>query len=313
MKKTFLKTLTAILLLFLMACTKGQTKTLRVGEKNTMITVERFKGEEADVNSYLLSDANNIIVVDLLRNSAEAEKLADYIEASDKKLKSIFITHGHPDHYMGLGVFQRRFPDVPVQVASVEIRDDIIQFSQWMESVGWLEKEPHMKVKSKQNPKGFDYSGVINVLDEPYLDLSPESNRILVNSDFLNTESGHMTTLTIPEQKIFLGFDLLYDKVHAWCGPSVGQPEILNWIQALDEITKTTSEGSWTFYAGHGGQGDESLVKNMKDYLEKFLEVTAKAKSRKEAIDKMKELFPGFAQEDFLLVHSINFHVKDEK
>jgi len=24
----------------------------------------------------------------------------------------------------------------------------------------------------------------------------------------------------------------------------------------------------------------------------------------------MKELFPGFAQEDFLLLHSVNFHVK---
>jgi hypothetical protein len=26
---------------------------------------------------------------------------------------------------------------------------------------------------------------------------------------------------------------------------------------------------------------------------------------------KMKELFPGFAQDDFLLLHSVNFHVKD--
>jgi hypothetical protein len=50
-----------------------------------MINIEQYKGKEASVNSYLLSDNDNVIVVDLLRNSAEAEKLADHIEAGRKK------------------------------------------------------------------------------------------------------------------------------------------------------------------------------------------------------------------------------------
>lgn len=59
-----------------------------------MINIEQYKGTQADVNSYLISDASNVIVVDLLRNSAEAEELANHVEASGKILKSIFITHG---------------------------------------------------------------------------------------------------------------------------------------------------------------------------------------------------------------------------
>jgi hypothetical protein len=50
-----------------------------------MIKVEQYKGKQADVNSYLLSDIGNVIVIDLLRNSAEAEKLANHVEASGKK------------------------------------------------------------------------------------------------------------------------------------------------------------------------------------------------------------------------------------
>jgi glyoxylase-like metal-dependent hydrolase (beta-lactamase superfamily II) len=99
------------------------------------------------VNSYLISDSRNLIVVDTLRNSREAEKLADHVESSGKKLSLIFVSHGHPDHYIGLGVFHSRFSDAPIKVASSEIRDDIIGFSRWMESVGWLNVETKMKAK----------------------------------------------------------------------------------------------------------------------------------------------------------------------
>jgi glyoxylase-like metal-dependent hydrolase (beta-lactamase superfamily II) len=45
-----------------------------------------------------------VILVDLLRNSVAAERLANHVEASGKTLTTILLTHGHPDHYIGLGV-----------------------------------------------------------------------------------------------------------------------------------------------------------------------------------------------------------------
>lgn len=262
------------------------------------------------MNSYLISDAKNLIVVDLLRNSPEVERLADRVASSGKKLDLILITHGHPDHYIGLGVFHRRFPNATVKVASSKIRDDIIGFSNWMETVGWLETETKMKVKSHQNPEGFDYSKVIEILSGPFLRLPLEQTMIQVQSDYPATECAHMTTLSIPEQRTFLAFDLLYNRVHAWCGPGVDRAEISNWILALHRIGRIASDRGWSFYCGHGESGDERLVGNMKDYLE-TVEVTSAAKTRQEATNKMKVLFPGFAQEDFLLHHSINFHVKE--
>jgi glyoxylase-like metal-dependent hydrolase (beta-lactamase superfamily II) len=276
-----------------------------------MINIERYAGKQASVNSYLLSDANSVIVVDLLRNSLEAEELADRVAATGKTLETIFITHGHPDHYIGLGVFHRRFPSVPVKVASPEIRNDIIAFSQWMESVGWLDAEPTMKIKSEKNPTGFDYAGTIQVLEQPFLQLSSEPTKIQIQSDYPGNECGHMTTLSIPQQRAFLAFDLLYNQVHAWCGPGVDKAEIHNWIQALDAIQQKTADGDWTLYCGHGSQGPKELIGNMKDYLQTFLKVTSTAQSRQAAIARMKELFPGFAQDDFLLVHSVNFHVNE--
>jgi glyoxylase-like metal-dependent hydrolase (beta-lactamase superfamily II) len=276
-----------------------------------VVEIERYQGQEASVNSYLISDATNLIVVDLLRNSSEAERLADHVESTGKKLESIFVSHGHPDHYIGLGVFHSRFPDVPVKVASSKIREDIIGFSTYMESIGWLNAEPKMKVKSEKNPEGFDYSNVIQVLNEPLIRLPSEQSSIQIQTDYPAAECGHTTTLVIPRQRAFLGFDLLYNRVHAWCGPGVGRAEIENWLNALDGIGRVASEGGWIFYCGHGDSGDERLVSNMKQYLQTFLQVTTAAKSRQEAMDEMKALFPGFAQEDFLLRYSVEFHVKE--
>lgn len=276
-----------------------------------MINVERYAGQEASVNSYLLSDNDSVIVVDLLRNSAEAEKLADHVEATGKRLDTILISHGHPDRYIGLGVFHRRFPAVPVRVASAEIRGDIEAFSKWMESVGWLDTEPGMKAKSDTNPDGFDYPLVIQLLEQPFLKLPFEPAKIQVHSGYPRTECGQMTTLSIPEQRaFFLAFDLLYNHVHAWCGPGVEEPEIRNWIRILDLLEVGRDDGSWIFYCGHGAEGGAELIGDMRKYLDTFVKVTAAAQNRQTAIKRMTELFPGYAQDNFLLVHSINFHVR---
>jgi hypothetical protein len=91
----------------------------------------------------------------------------------------------------------------------------------------------------------------------------------------------------------------------------VDKVKINNWIQTLETISQHTKEDDWTFYCGHGTEGKRDLLGNMKQYLQTFLKVTAAAASREEAIGEMKTLFPGFAQEDFLLVQSVNFHVKE--
>jgi len=120
-----------------------------------------------------------------------------------------------------------------------------------------------------------------------------------------------MTTLCIPHQGLFSGFDLLYSGVHAWCGQGVGKSEINNWIQTLETISRHTKDDDWTLYSGHGAQGKREILGNMKQYLQTFLKVTSAAASREEATGQMKKRSPGFAQEEFLLVQSINFHVRE--
>jgi len=121
------------------------------------------------------------------------------------------------------------------------------------------------------NPEGFDYAGIVQVLETPFLKLSSEPTKIEVQCDYPGSECGHMTTPCIPEQRAFLGFDLLYNHVHAWCGTGVGKAEVENWIHSLDAIKKKTADAEWTFYCGHGSAGKRETLSNMKGYLRDLL------------------------------------------
>jgi glyoxylase-like metal-dependent hydrolase (beta-lactamase superfamily II) len=274
-----------------------------------VINVEQFSGTEANVNAFILSNNDHLIVVDLLRNSAEAEVFADQVDATGKTPTAIFITHGHPDHYLGLGVFHRRFPTVPVLVATQEIKDDIIGFTTWMDSVGWLENEAAMKVRSDSNQDGFPYADILQVLVGSELRLPGSLEPIVVRADYAGNECGHMTTLSIESQKVLLASDLIYDRVHAWCGSGVDIASINQWIAILNTTKNETGHG-WTLFAGHGQKGGIELIDNMTTYLQTFLKVTASATSQQDAIDQLIAKFPGFHQADFLLVHSVAFHVQ---
>jgi hypothetical protein len=74
-------------------------------------------------------------------------------------------------------------------------------------------------------------------------------------------------------------------------------------------MKKQTGDG-WTLFAGHGQQGGIELIDNMTNYLHTFLTVTASASTQQDAIDSMIAKFPGFHQADFLLIHSVAFHVQ---
>ena len=158
------------------------------------IKVDIFKGETASVNSYIFSNGKSLIVMDVQRSTAEARKLAKVIRAKQLPLTYILISHGHPDHYIGINRLLKEFPNAKVVVANQDIKQDIIGFSTWMESVGWLEAEPGLKPKSNNNPHGFDYENNIEVLAGDSLTFQG-GGALQLNTLYKPAEANHVTTV----------------------------------------------------------------------------------------------------------------------
>lgn len=274
------------------------------------VEVERFAGVEADVNAYIVSSGSRAIVIDALRNRQEAARLAQRIQERGLSLESVLVTHGHPDHYIGVRTLHEAFPVASVIVASDAVKRDMIAFSAWMESVGWLEQQPQMKPRSARCPDGFDYEGVIEVMagDRVSLGLGAE---LVVRVDYPPTECAHMTTIECSAASAVFVSDLCYRGVHAWAGTGVLREHISNWMDVLSSLETRYGGRGWTVYPGHGAPSDESIFSDMDTYLRDFLRTVDEAASDAEAVARMKQLYPEHRQADFLLAHSVAFHGPD--
>ena len=272
------------------------------------IQLQVYHGVEATVNAYIFQDDKSIILVDSLRNSEEAALLAQQVKQIGKPLTHLLLTHGHPDHYTGMYVIKNEFPDVKIVVTTQQIKDDIINFSTWMESVGWLDKEVNLKPLTAANPNGFDYQNNIQVLNSNELSLA-EGAILNLNSDYPATECEHLTTIFSKDLNAFFTNDFIYNGVHPWL--AIDQQNINNWKTQLQQFSEQFAESKPAIYPGHGKPADVTVFTTMLKYITNFEQVVAAATSREEAMQKMQERYPEYTQADFLLVYSVNAFVAE--
>jgi glyoxylase-like metal-dependent hydrolase (beta-lactamase superfamily II) len=62
------------------------------------------------MTSTLIYGEYDAVLVDTLATVAEAEALADWVALHHRNLTTIYVTHGHFDHFFDLTVLLRRFP-----------------------------------------------------------------------------------------------------------------------------------------------------------------------------------------------------------
>ena len=277
------------------------------------LRVDVFKGDFATVNSFIFSNGQSVIVMDVQRKSYEAEKLAAVVRSTGLPLTHILITHGHTDHFTGMAVFHHEFPQAKIVVASEAIKRDIKNYAMYMDSGGQTGAEPALepalRPKSVANPDGFDYENNIQVLTGNRLTLDG-GGTLELTTDYEPAEAPHMTTVYSKDLNALFLADFGYNKVYPWMGDDITRRRIDNWRQDLERIKARYARRHPTVYPGHGDPADMRLVDTMIRYIGDFERVTSEAGSRKEAMDKMIALYPDYQQADFFLRYSIDNHVK---
>lgn len=267
-------------------------------------TVDVHAAAESDVNAYVVSDGRGTVIIDATRSSSDARAVAALARTRGDGPVTLLITHGHPDHFLGIGALAAELPGLRVVVARQEIEDDIVGMASWMAGEGWLEHDPAMKPRTEANPDGFDYAGTIEVLPEPRLVL-PGGAVLELTSDYAPTEAAHMTTIYSRDLGALFTSDLAYHDVHAWLGVGVTVEAATTWQRTLTRLEADWRSARPTIYPGHGAPTDLAVLAATRRYIGDLLEVARASATDEAARDAMIARYPDHANRDFLLAMSI--------
>jgi kynurenine formamidase/glyoxylase-like metal-dependent hydrolase (beta-lactamase superfamily II) len=269
--------------------------------KSLPFKITVFTGPDLFENAFLIQSGKNFVLIDALASETAASEISKAIEG--KKLTTIFITHGHPDHFLGLSTILKDHPDAQIYTGAAGVKKDIIKYVNDASSKGLMERQPGMKMKSDTNPDGFDYDK-IKVLADTKLTVG-EGHSLIIENIVEGTESGHHSILYSHQLSLLFAGDLLYNNVFNWLGSGVEPSHINNWIKRLHDLKAKFNNEDVVIYPGHGKMSNRKLFDTNIQYLGTFREILGRTKSKADAVQFYKQLYPDYRGE-FLLSRSID-------
>jgi glyoxylase-like metal-dependent hydrolase (beta-lactamase superfamily II) len=226
--------------------------------------------------STLIFGENDAVLVDTLMTVAEVEALANWVALHHRKLTTIYITHGHFDHFAGLSVLLQRFPDAraiatPKSVELMRKQSELMPFLRKR----WPDQLPTRIA-----------------LAEPYADnvfaLEGHELRIIEQG---RTDAVDTTSLHVPSIDLVVGGDVFYNQCHMYVGDTTAESRA-NWITALDRLAALNPKIAIAGHKKPGAPDTPGVIEASKRYLTDFSRLRDATSSDREVYDAMTDLYP---------------------
>lgn len=195
------------------------------------------------ITSTLIMGNREAVLVDPPMTLKQAAQVSDWVAASGRQLRDIYITHGHGDHWFGAIPLLERFPGVTVRATVGTTKLMTAQNDPQFRAAFWDSVFP------SQLPVG-DLE--VTVVDERGFDLEAEQ---LVPIEAGHTDTDATTMLHVPATGLLVAGDVVYNGVHLYLTESDGVGGIEQWLSALDTAEMLHPV---TVIAGHKAHDRES-------------------------------------------------------
>ncbi|MFK7793151.1 MAG: MBL fold metallo-hydrolase [Devosiaceae bacterium] len=207
------------------------------------------------VDSVVVAGEEKMLLIDAQFTVPNATRLADVLSATGKELETIFISHFHPDHHLGLVVLMERFPDAkPVAHASVQPA-----------IAGAAEA---MRAGSAQSmPEGMIAASAVvpDVMNGDHLMLEGERFDVLGP---MHGDTDVITPVHMPQLDTLVAADMIYNDTHLWTAENTTPERIAIWRENL-AMLEALDAG--TVVPGHRTEttmNDASGFAHMRTYLD---------------------------------------------
>lgn len=236
------------------------------------------------ISCTLIYSKDEAVLVDTPITLKQTEALISWIEkiAPKRKLSYIYITHGHGDHFFGVPILRKRFPEVTVVASPGTVRHMEQQISEPYYSQTWEYRFPD------QIAKPFE------------LAVPLENNHFKLEDrwTFEVIECGHSdthdsTALWVPDLRLAVCGDVVYGQVHQMLAEANTKAKRQEWIRAVEKI-----EALKPMYVVPGHRQAEEIdgvwhLEATKKYIQDFGTVLQRGpKDPSEIITEMLKLYP---------------------
>ncbi|MGH3212234.1 MAG: MBL fold metallo-hydrolase [Trebonia sp.] len=229
--------------------------------------------------STLIYGGQDAALVDPLMTAAEGEDLAGWIAASGKNLKTIFVTHGHGDHFFGAAPVLDRFPD-----AKMVATPAVIEGMKKQLSPAWLD--------------GFWRARFPGQLPDRLFVAEPlESNTFLLEGqavmavDLGHTDTDGSAALHVPSIGLVVAGDAVYDEVHLYLAESAAGG-IDEWLAGLDVIEALRPTAVIAGHRPADASDDPRYIDETRRYLGAFEAASEKTATALDLYNAMANEYP---------------------
>jgi glyoxylase-like metal-dependent hydrolase (beta-lactamase superfamily II) len=229
--------------------------------------------------STLIYGARDAVLVDAFMTVKQANALADWVAAKNKNLTTIYITHGHGDHWFGVGTLLERFPNAKavatpdtVKVMGQNASPQVLERA-W--KVGFPGQIPD-KLVIAEELQGH----VINL-----------EGRELIAVELGHTDTDRTTCLHIPSIGLVVAGDAAYNDVHLYLAESNAQKR-QEWISALDKIESLNPRAVVASHKRPENDDKPRIIEETRQYIRDFDRLAENTATAQELYDKMLELYP---------------------
>ncbi len=245
----------------------------------------------------LISGEKDAVLVDAVPTLKDSERLVDWIKASGKRLRTIYITHGHFDHYIGASIVLEHFPE-----ATLVATKSTIEFIEEEKETG-RDRAMWASLFSEDIVQTI----VVPELTDGTLDI--EGHKITAvevgQSDITRSSYVHVPSLGA----IIVG-DIAYNQVHPTLIDS-DHDKRLAWIQTLTDLLDLKPQ---IVVASHRTPDAENGIHAIEEtiaYLRQANHFLAEKPSTPEFIAKMMAAFPSHKNPSTLIVGAVSLKLDE--
>lgn len=227
----------------------------------------------------LITGERDAVLVDALMTVEQAERLADWVAASGKNLTTIFVTHGHGDHWFGLGSLLERFPQARAVATPAVVEQMKKQMASDFVASFWDRRFPG------QIPNRLVGA---EPLTGDHLDLE---GRDLVVVGLGHTDTDDTTCLHVPSIDLVVAGDAVYNDVHLYLAESLDEGR-RSWLDALDTVAALDPQAVVAGHKNPGRPDDPRTIAETRQYIRDFEAVAERTSSTLDLYRGMLQLHP---------------------